>query len=64
MSKLKTMRAGVKSRYAKEKRDVCFNEDCGVEIKVGDKYATTGERSTHGMRHVYCEQCAKEKWIV
>lgn len=58
-SKLKKMRKGVKSRYAKEGRDKCSNPDCQVEIKVGDEYITTGMRSTHNSRHIYCKKCAE-----
>ena len=60
MPKLKTMSKGNKTRYAKTGRGRC--RSCYDEIKIGDKYTTTGGSGTK--RLIYCRACAEEKSIL
>lgn len=62
MAVLNVMSKGTKTRWIKEGRDICIN--CGIEIKVGDKYATTGGSGSKKFKLTYCEKHAKEKNIV
>ena len=62
MAVLKTMNKGTKTKWIKEGRDICIS--CGSEIKVGDKYATTGGSGSKKNKLTYCEKHAKEKNIV
>ncbi len=62
MAKLLIMRGIVKVRYAADGRDRC--KACQGELKVGDKYTTTGGSSAQRKRLVYCKACAEEKNIL
>ncbi|MBA7595654.1 hypothetical protein ES703_02619 [subsurface metagenome] len=62
MAKLLIMRKTVKTRYAANGRDRCTS--CSGEIKISDKYTTTGGGSVQRKKLVYCRACAEEKNIL